>query len=140
MSLKEILMGGSGALVVLATLLEVSKIKINPWSSLFRFIGRGINAELIAKVDSMEAKMEKSDEAREKKDAVDIRNRILLFGDEARRGVKHSEEHFNQVLEDITDYELYCSKHPDFPNEKAVITCRRIKEIYEKCLRDKDFL
>lgn len=140
MSLKEILMGGSGALVVLATLLEVSKIKINPWSSLFRFIGRCINAELIAKVDSMEAKMEKSDEAREKKDAVDIRNRILLFGDEARRGVKHSEEHFNQVLEDITDYELYCSKHPDFPNEKAVITCRRIKEIYEKCLRDKDFL
>lgn len=140
MSLKEILMGGSGALVVLATLLEVSKIKINPWSSLFRFIGRCINAELIAKVDSMEAKMEKSDEAREKKDAVDIRNRILLFGDEARRGVKHSEEHFNQVLEDITDYELYCSKHPDFPNEKAVITCRRIKEIYEKCLREKDFL
>lgn len=140
MSLKEILMGGSGALVVLATLLEVSKIKINPWSSFFRFIGRCINAELIAKVDSMEAKMEKSDEAREKKDAVDIRNRILLFGDEARRGVKHSEEHFNQVLEDITDYELYCSKHPDFPNEKAVITCRRIKEIYEKCLRDKDFL
>lgn len=140
MSLKEILMGGSGALVVLATLLEVSKIKINPWSSFFRFIGRCINAELIAKVDSMEAKMEKSDEAREKKDAVDIRNRILLFGDEARRGVKHSEEHFNQVLEDITDYELYCSKHPEFPNEKAVITCRRIKEIYEKCLRDKDFL
>ena len=140
MSLKEILMGGSGALVVLATLLEVSKIKINPWSSLFRFIGRCINAELIAKVDSMEAKMEKSDEAREKKDAVDIRNRILLFGDEARRGVKHSEEHFNQVLEDITDYELYCSKHPDFPNEKAVITCRRIKEIYEKWLREKDFL
>ena len=140
MSLKEILMGGSGALVVLATLLEVSKIKINPWSSLFRFIGRCINAELIAKVDSMEAKMEKSDEAREKKDAVDIRNRILLFGDEARRGVKHSEEHFNQVLEDVTDYELYCSKHPDFPNEKAVITCRRIKEIYEKCLREKDFL
>lgn len=69
-----------------------------------------------------------------------MRNRILLFGDEARRGVKHSEEHFNQVLEDITDYELYCSKHPEFPNEKAVITCRRIKEIYEKCLIDKDFL
>lgn len=140
MSLKEIFFGGSGAVFVIATFLEISKIKINPWSSLFRFIGRCINAELIAKVNGMEAKLEKSDEAREKKDAVDIRNRILLFGDEARRGVKHSEEHFNQILDDITEYELYCSQHPEFPNEKAVITCRRIKEIYEKCLRDKDFL
>ncbi len=140
MNLKEILWGGGGALFTIATLLEISRIKINPWSALFRFIGRCINAELIAKVKSMEDRQVKSDEAREKKDAVDMRNRILLFGDEARRGVKHSEEHFNQVLEDITDYELYCSKHPEFPNEKAVITCRRIKEIYEKCLIDKDFL
>lgn len=140
MSLKDILMGSGGALVVIATFLEISKIKINPWSSLFRFIGRCINAELIEKVDLLEASAEKRERDRLEHDAVELRRRILLFGDEVARGVLHSEEHFNQILSDMTDYETYCDNHHDFKNDKTIIANERIKEAYRHCLKTGDFL
>lgn len=37
--------------------------------------------------------------------ATDARIRILGFSDEIMHGVRHSEESFNQVLQDITGYE-----------------------------------
>ena len=36
MELKEILMGGGGGLFALLTILQISPIKINPWSALAR--------------------------------------------------------------------------------------------------------
>ena len=63
-----------------------------------------------------------------------------LYGDETIHGTRHTKEHFDQILDDITTYERYCDEHKDFPNEKTVITSRRIKEIYERCLQDNDFL
>ena len=39
---------------VLSTCLEVSKIKVNPWSALGRALGRIINKDVIDKLDKME--------------------------------------------------------------------------------------
>lgn len=140
MTLEQILATGGAALAALLTLVQISPIKIYPWSWIAKLIGRAINAELIAKVDSLEKKVDQIQASSGEKDAIDQRNRILLFGDEAVRGVKHSEEHFNQILEDITEYETYCDAHKDFKNEKTVLTSARIKEIYKRCLETGDFL
>lgn len=40
--------------------------------------------------------------------ANDSRARILRFGSEAKRGIKHTEEHWKDVLKDIDCYEDYC--------------------------------
>lgn len=40
MTLKDLLLGGSGGLFALLTILQISPIKINPWSALARSIGR----------------------------------------------------------------------------------------------------
>lgn len=45
MNLQDVLFGGSGITVILMTLLEVSKIPINPWSTLAKWIGRALNAD-----------------------------------------------------------------------------------------------
>lgn len=39
---------------ILSTFLEVSKIKLNPWSSLGRALGKIINKDVIDKLDKME--------------------------------------------------------------------------------------
>lgn len=140
LNLEEILTNGGAALAGIMTLVQISPIKIYPWSWLAKLLGRAINAELIAKVDALEKKVEKLHSRDGEKAAIDQRNRILLFGDEAVRGVKHSEEHFNQILEDITEYEAFCGGHKDFKNEKTVLTCARIKDIYKRCLETGDFL
>lgn len=140
MNIGQIIASGGAALTALLTLIQISPIKVYPWSWIARALGRAFNAELIAKVDAMEKKVDKLHARDGEKDAIDQRNRILLFGDEAVRGVKHSEEHFNQILEDITEYEAYCDAHKDFKNEKTVITSARIKDIYKRCLETGDFL
>lgn len=140
MNIGQIIASGGAALTALLTLIQISPIKVYPWSWIARALGRAFNAELIAKVDSMEKKVDKLQARDGEKNAIDQRNRILLFGDEAVRGIKHSEEHFNQILEDITEYEAYCDSHKDFKNEKTVLTSARIKEIYKRCLETGDFL
>lgn len=129
------------------TLVEISPIKINPWKWFFGWIGKAINAPVLTELDGMkermdkqEARMDKSEAQVEEDKMASARIRILRFGDECKRGVLHSEEHFNQVLEDIDKYESFCSGHPDFKNAKAVLTVTKIKECYAKRLENGDFL
>ena len=47
MSLQEILMNGGGALFILLTLVQIAPIKVNPWSTLAKWFGRAINADML---------------------------------------------------------------------------------------------
>lgn len=63
------------------------------------------------------------------------RIRILRFSDELRRGVNHSEESFNNVLEDIDNYTEYCVEHEDvYINSKADAAIRNIKSVHDRCI------
>lgn len=79
---------------------------------------------------------ERMDEER----ATNARIRILDFSDEIMHGVLHSEESFNQVLQDITDYDEYCEKHPNYKNARAKVAIANIQHVYENCVRECSFL
>lgn len=69
------------------------------------------------------------------------RQRILQFNDEIYRGVLHTRESFDNVIEEGIDvYEDYCKSHPTFPNFKAEAAIENIKETYKKRLKNQDFL
>lgn len=72
--------------------------------------------------------------------ARSTRARILQFNEEIREGKRHTEEHFNDVLESIDSYEDYCQNHPDFKNNRAVMAVENIKETYKKANKDNDFI
>lgn len=140
---------GYAAIIIalLSTVLEVSKIKVNPWSWLARKIGEAINGGVIKELDGIKKEIgdikdrnEKQDAEREIDKVLNARRRILRFADEIRRGDRHSHEHFDAVLDDIGFYTKYCEDHPKFSNEKAVLSIKIIKDIYEKCARENDFL
>ena len=135
------LAGGIALLAAgLSTIIEISPIKVNPWSWIARKIGRAINGEVLEKVKDLETDLGKLKDAVDERAAKDARTRILRFGDECLHGDKHSKEHFDQILRDITDYEDYCDEHKDFKNNTAVLTIGSIKSIYKQRLRDHDFL
>lgn len=92
------------------------------------------------KLDELNAAMVASRVKREEGVALTWRYRILRFDDEIRHEVRHTKEHFDQIMEDITDYENYCRDHPDFPNNKAKFAIINIKNIYEQCVRENSFL
>ena len=127
-------------LSALATLIQISPIKINPWTALARAIGRAINGEVIEKVEKLENSVESLNNKVDEGGAKTARARILRFGDEIIHGVRHSKEHFDDILDDMTDYEHYCHEHPDFKNDKTGLTSALIKDTYKECLKKHDFI
>lgn len=138
-----------GAVIFVATsgVIQISPIRLNPWSSLARAIGRAINKDVIDKVERLEtevAEMRKAGERRDREEgdrnAKSVRLRILRFGDEVRHQQKHSKEHWDDIMQDITEYNAYCGDHPDFKNQKAQSTTKLLVKEYERCLSENDFL
>lgn len=147
LTLGELLGWGSAILVAMSGVIEVSKIKLNPWSWLARHVGRAINGEVLDKMDAMNERVDKlsvkvdQSEARQaERDAKMARNHILRFGDEVRVGTRHSKESFDEVLADITAYESYCQAHPEFPNHRTRAAEKFITETYDRCLKEDSFL
>ena len=76
----------------------------------------------------------------DKENADEARRNILFFDDELRRDVDHSEESFNQVLEDIKFYRNYCRTHTDYENDKAVSAISHIRETYQHVKNENKFI
>lgn len=147
MSIGEILAGSGGALLILLTLVQIAPIKLNPWSRLVKWLGKELNTDVAQKVDKLEVsvtelakKQEEAERRTEKRDIDLCRTRILRFADELRRGVEHSEEFFDQALDDITVYENYCKTHAGYENNKAVAAIQKIERTYQERLDKNDFL
>ena len=130
--------GGIIAVILITSmsLIEISPIKINPLS----WIGNQLNKGIISKLEKVEKDVAEVKREVGESSAVTSRYRILRFDDEILHEIKHSKEHFDQILLDIDVYEKFCEEHPDFRNNLAVMAIKHIKEIYAKCSRENSFL
>lgn len=139
-NIRTILLTGGGVLLVLITLIQVTPIKINPWSWIAKKLGRAINGEVLEKVNDIDMCVKEFKDHDAEQWASLSRTHILRFGDELLHGVAHSKEHFDQILVDISKYESYCKEHPEYLNGVANATIKQIKNTYQKCLQDNSFL
>lgn len=138
--IKHLVLTGGGIVFILMTLVQISPIKIDPWTWLGRCIGRAINGEVISKVDILSTDLRSLREECDEREASLCRTHILRFGDELLHGISHSQEHFLQILADIDKYERYCRKHPDYKNNIANATIKQIHLTYQECLNENKFL
>ena len=156
-------------LVILLSIIQISPIKINPWSRIGNAIGGSFKKSIVdtvgdkieekmngieervtnieGKVDSIQSDINSlenrvvSMEAGMKMDqAVTYRVRILRFCDELQADRKHSKDSFDQVMSDITGYTKYCEENPDFKNHQTETTIEYIKRVYEERLEKRDFV
>lgn len=72
--------------------------------------------------------------------AASQRYRILRFYDEVCEGRKHSESHFEDILDDIDEYENYCETHPKFKNSRGHVAMQYIRDVYSKVKASGGFL
>lgn len=72
--------------------------------------------------------------------ATDARRRILRSSDEVLQGMNHSQEWWEQVMDDVTYYEKYCATHQGYENNKAKIAIKELTECYEQRRERQDFL
>ena len=79
----------------------------------------------------------KEDEAER---ARNQRYRILRFYDELCEGRLHSESHFEDIIDDCSDYTKYTATHPDFKNNRGEIAMSEIEETYRRIKAKGGFL
>lgn len=140
MTLGEIAKWVIGALIALSAIIQVSPIRLNPWSWIAKKIGRAVNGEMIDKVSKLEKDFSEMRDSLGERDAKNARTKILRFGDELRRGLRHSKDSFDDILVAITEYESYCNKHEEFKNKITERTTKYIVEIYDRCMQENSFL
>ena len=147
MTLKEILLASGGGLILLLTLIQITPIKIDPWSAIARAIGRAFNGDVMKALDEVKAE-QKASRSRldehirmdDERNADQHRARILRFNNELVRDIPHTKEEFIDILADIDSYERYCKDHVDYKNNRAVHAIANIERVYDERLQKHDFL
>ena len=140
MTFDKILACSGGGLFLLLTLIQLVPIQVNPWSAIARWIGKAINGEVLGKLGKLEKQLDEHINTDGKRDADSHRLEILRFNNELLRSVGHTKEEFIEVLAEIDAYEKFCTDHPDYPNNRAVLAIENIQENYKERLKKHDFL
>lgn len=158
MPLDQIFRYSGGGLLILLTLIQISPIKINPWSWLGKVIGKALNNDVLEKMKELKQSQEAYQKITDKRlediekdrkgfldyqrecEAKNARRRILEAADELRLGIEHSQEYFRDILDDISFYNNFCREHRDFKNMQAVAAINFVTETYQNCLKVNKFL
>ena len=106
----------------------------------WQFVANQSNKEVKTELKKIQTEFTELKESEEQREARNSRRRILRFNDEIINKMKHSREYFDDILEDVNAYELYCRKNPDFQNGKAVLAIENIERVYRECMREGNFL
>lgn len=93
-------------------------------------------------LDRIEADIKTVDAKVDRNEAERARTQILRFGDELyfQPELRHTEEHFVEILDACKKYNKYCDDHPEFENMRTIETQEHILEIYRMCMREHKFL
>lgn len=147
MTLKEILWGSGGAIIILLTLIQITPIKVNPWTAVGKAIGRTFNGDMIKDLKEIKTSLLETQErleghirADDMRNADEHRRQILRFNGEILRKLRHTKEEFDDVLIEIDEYERYCKTHPDYKNNRAGLAIENLRRVYAELLKTNDFL
>lgn len=139
--------------IVVVSLIQIAPIKIDPWSALFKWIGKMVTNNacskidgLIVKVNGVETKLnnletnvanlENSIDANEKDR---IRWEILDFANSCRNDRKHSRDEFQHIVDLNDKYKRLLKKTGD-SNGVFDIEFKYIQDLYAERLAKNDFL
>lgn len=148
---------GGGVVILLLTCVEVSRIKINPWSAIGKFfkwllglLGHAANREVLVKLDEvthaqqearkkldkLETRLDKHIVTDARRDADKHRMEILQFNNTLLRNRRHTKEEFIEIISHIDAYEAYCKSDKNYPNNRVVLAIENIREVLEDGRRD----
>ena len=110
------------------------------WTLLTNVITKPQHQKIMDKIDAVDGKITLLESQLSEMDAKNARTRILRASDEIYNGIKHSKDFFDQTLEDISKYEQYCRKHPDFQNGTTATSIKYIEDTYRSCMEKHSFI
>ena len=96
------------------------------------------NDAVLSAIKELDGRVEKIENSLDERDAVLARTHILRFKDEIyNNGAEaHSLEYYEQTLDDIQTYDLFCSDHPKFANGRTKAAAQYIRQEYNRLTQE----
>lgn len=145
--LGSVMAGGSGLIVAVMSIIQVSKIEINPQSWIAAQLGNALNAGVMKEIKDIKAELEETKkkldahiEEGEERKANNYRSSVLHFNNELVRGLGHTEEDYDEILRVIWKYNEYCKTHPKYKNNKMPHAIKNVERMYDEMLQTNGFL
>ena len=132
--------------LIISIFIQITPIKINPWSKLFKWIGGLITAEsdkkidaLITTTDKMGKDIVKLQQNMDENEKDRIRWEILDFANSCRNGLKHTKDEFQHIVT-LNDKYRQLLKVTNDTNGVFEVEYEYIKKLYQERQEKNDFL
>lgn len=110
-------------------------------------MGNALNAGVMKEIKDIKTEQEETrkkldahiEEGEERK-ADNYRSRVLRFNNELVRGLGHTEEDYDEILDVIWKYNEYCKTHPKYKNNKMPHAIKNVERMYDEMLQTNGFL
>lgn len=138
-SVKDQVSIGAIALIILLSLVQVSKINWNPWDKILGWFGSKFNSGVKKKVEELEKTLDNHIKESMDEKIENTRRDILEFCNACMNGRKHTQEQFRFILKKCDNYEAYIEEH-NIKNGEISSAIEEIRRIYKICLQKNSFL
>lgn len=132
--------------IIVASIIQISPIKINPWTALVNWLGRSLNKQVIDKVEAVNKKIDDVDKKLDdhiveskNQELQSTRSEILSFGSSIISGRNYNKEKFDFMISKCDKYEKYCREN-NVANGVADATIKEIRRVYSLRLGEGSFL
>ena len=126
-------------IIVVSVFIQITPIKINPWSALFKWIGKTITGNACSKIDGLIDKVGKIEKDVKTNEKDRIRWEILDFANSCRNNRKHTRDEFQHIVALNDKYKRLLSETND-SNGVFEVEYNYIQDLYAERLEKNDFL
>ena len=95
----------------------------------------GKKDDVLSAINTLSDRVENIEKSLDERDAVLARTHILRFRDELYNNINHSQEYFEQTLDDIETYNQFCAGHPKFANGRTKVASDYIRSEYDRLFK-----
>ena len=126
-------------IIIVSIFIQITPIKINPWSALFKWIGQQVTGNACNKIDGLVEKISHIEEDVKTNEKDRIRWEILDFANSCRNNRRHTREEYQHI---IALNDKYCKLLKETHDANGVFEAdyKYIKKLYAERLEKNDFL
>lgn len=136
---NELISGIGITVVALLSVVQVSPIKINPWSALLQWFGNEINKGIKADLKTIHQEIDTMRHEIDENETRRLRANILDFANSCRNKRKHTKDEFENISRDYDDY-MTIIKRRNLKNGFVEAEYDYILEVFHHCQKTNNFL
>lgn len=126
-------------IVILTSIIQISPIKLNPWTSIFKWIGQAINGDVVKRLDKIDARIDEQEKNMNNNEKDRIRWEVLEFANSCKNGRKHTQDEYRHIFKISDKYHKIIEENNE-TNGYFTVEYDYIKKDYQTKCTNGDFL